>query len=115
VKFTGRPTAEVDVYPVGLLGDLLRDWRQARHWRRFRAADGEPTLHVRRTARYLIGRVRAGNWRAVKNTFNGYLAEPTPFPEEIRRCGSGWTKARALRSLRRQYERAGLIMPEVTT
>lgn len=104
--------ATVGVYPVGLLGDLLRDWRQIRHWREFRAAGGKPTMHVRRTARYLIGRIRDRNWRAVKNTFNGYLAEPTPFPEEVRRCGTGWTRKRALRSLRREYERAGLTMPE---
>ncbi len=107
MKFTDQPGVEVDVYPVGLLADLLRDWRQVRHWRRFREADGKPTLHVRRTVRYLIGRVRAGNWRAVKNTFNGYLAEPSPFPENVRRCGSGWTRKRALRSLERHTRTGG--------
>lgn len=109
------PTKPIDVYPVGLLADLLRDWRQIRHWRELRAAGGRPTLHIRRTARYLLNAVRYGaSGRAVKNTFNGYLAEPTPFPEGLRRCGSGWTKAGALRSLRRQYERAGLVMPDAT-
>lgn len=92
---------QIDVYPVGLLADLQRDWRQIRHWRKFRAAGGKPTLHVRRTARYLARQIRSGKWRAVKNTFNGYLAEPSPFPEGVRRCGSGWTRGRAMRSLER--------------
>jgi len=30
-----------------------------------------------------------------------HLAEPTPFPDGLGRCGSGWTRRRALASLRR--------------
>jgi hypothetical protein len=94
-----QPT--IGIYPVGLLADLLRDCRQIRHWRKFRAAGGKPTLHVRRTAKYLAYQARRRNWRAVKNTFNGYLAEPEPFPEGVHRCGTGWTRRRAMRSLER--------------
>lgn len=110
IQYTPKTT--IEVYPVGLLADLLRDWRQIRHWRELRAAGGKPILHVRHAVRYLALRLRERNWRSVKSALNGYLAEPTPFPEEIRRCGSGWTRKRALRSLRRQYERAGLTMPD---
>lgn len=105
MKFTGQPG--IDVYPVGLLSDLLRDWRQIRYWREFRAAGGKPILHVRRSARYLAGHIRERKWRAVKTMFNGYLAEPGDWPDGLRRCGSGWTRKRALRSLERQIRRAG--------
>jgi hypothetical protein len=52
----------------------------------------------------IIRHVRAKNWRALKNVFNGYLAEPYEFPpgDYRRRCGTGWTKRRALRSLERR-------------
>lgn len=100
----------VDVYPVGVLANLLRAWRYLTA-RKFPA-----TLQVSwrwrlgrawtelRYARQSVGRhIRARNWRALKNTFNGYLAEPLEFPpgDYRRRCGSGWIKGRALRSLRR--------------
>lgn len=74
---------EIDVYPVG----WLRDWQSGHRWRR--------------PMRYLWRQVKAGHWRDAKNTFNGYLAEPVSWPDGLRRCGSGWTKARALKSLDR--------------
>jgi hypothetical protein len=74
---------EVDVYPVGWLSAiqqrrLRREWWLMRRW------------------------IKQRNWRAIKNSFNGYLAEPREWPEGLRRCGSGWTKARAKRDLARR-------------
>jgi hypothetical protein len=101
----------VDVYPVGVLADLRHAWRYVTV-RRFPAAVGSPPWswrinraytslrHIRQT---VVRHVRDRDWRALKNTFNGYLAEPYHWPEDgsLTRCGSGWTKSRALRSLRR--------------
>jgi hypothetical protein len=57
--------------------------------------------HIWRT---VARQTRRRQWRDLKNTFNGYLAEPREFPpgDYRRRCGTGWTKARALRSLERR-------------
>ena len=92
-------TRGVDIYPVGVLARLLR----IRHAMKARRADLTRWAvdGLRTELRYVATFARAGNWRGVKNAFNGYLAEPTPFPEGLRRCGSGWTKRRAMRSLRR--------------
>lgn len=84
IDSTGRA---VSVYPVGLLADIHH---------------GRPPGH---TARYVWRQARRRNWRAVKNTFNGYLAEPYEFPEGVKRCGSGWTRDRALRSWERQLRK----------
>ena len=92
----------IDVYPVGILAAIRSAWRyltipnpggtfSRRYW----------WWNLRREGRYVVVKGRRGDWRAVKNSFNGYLAEPTPFPEGMRRCGSGWTKRRALKSLER--------------
>lgn len=88
------PETEVDVYPVGVLDDLRFAYRAIRsgHAR-------EGYRKIRSSVRYVIERARAGNWRSVRNSFNGYLAEPTPFPDGLKGCGSGWTKKRALRKL----------------
>ncbi|MGC5033058.1 hypothetical protein [Micromonospora sp. DT229] len=92
-------TGPVDIYPVGVLACLLRVRRAI--------ATRRPDLirwaliDLRVTARTLAWRIRKGDWRAVKSAFNGYLAEPNPFPDHMSRCGSGWTKRRAMRSLRR--------------
>jgi hypothetical protein len=102
----------IDVYPVGVLADLRHAWRYLTV-RRFPAAVGAPTWawrvdrartslrHIRQT---VVRHVRVRNWRALKNTFNGYLAEPDEFPpgDYRRQCGTGWTKRRALRSLERR-------------
>lgn len=94
------PGTQIDVYPVGVLADLRFAYRAIR-FGRFR----EGYWKLRSQARRIIERARAGNWRSVRQSFNGYLAEPTPFPEGLKGCGSGWTRKRALRSLRRRYER----------
>jgi hypothetical protein len=102
---------EIDVYPVGLLADLLHLWRAAT---RAPAEDRRAMLdhgfrRLKGTARYLRDRARRGEWRSVKNAFNGYLAEPSwggATSPTWRRCGHGWTKRRALRDLDRHLTRA---------
>lgn len=100
------PAGRVDVYAVGWLAKLRSAWRAyGPH-----VPDGikaDARRHARQCLkqewRYSVRQVRQGKWRDVKNTFNGYLAEPYNWPQDgsLRRCGSGWTPARAVRSLRR--------------
>ncbi len=73
----------IEVYPVGVLMDLKH-------------------RKIQRSIRYLHYQFKARNWRAIKSSFNGYLAE-WHYPPEMRhsRCGHGWTKRRALRDLGR--------------
>lgn len=73
----------IDVYPVGVLEAL-------KHHR------------VRGKFQHLKRHLRERDWNAIKNSFNGYLAEPREWPEGLRRCGSGWTKRRALADLKRR-------------
>jgi hypothetical protein len=88
-----------DVYDVGWLAAL-------RYARRILAAPElaghrtEALWRIRQEWRYTIAAARAGNWRHVRNTFNGWMAEPRDHTNLIR-CGTGWTRGRALRSLRR--------------
>lgn len=89
----------VDIYPVGVLDDIQGAYRTIRCVGDYRSAYRK----LRYTARGLVGRARAGQWREIRNSFNGYLAEPVDFPEGLTRCGSGSTRARAMRSLRRYY------------
>ena len=83
-------TAEVEVYPVGVLSDVQHfihnpDRKQAR-------------ATLRRTVRRLLGHIRHGQWRALRQSFNGYLAEHAT---RGTRCGHGWTRGRAVRDLAR--------------
>jgi hypothetical protein len=73
----------ITTYPVGLLSDIKR----------------RRVLHGLRG--YLWRQVRARNWRAVRNYFNGYLAEWHYRPDEVRltHCGRGWTRRAATRRL----------------
>lgn len=72
----------IETYPVGLFRDLQQ------HRLRYGIA-------------YLNSRVKARNWRAVRNYFNGYLAEWHYPPEGMQHthCGRGWTRRAALRRL----------------
>ena len=83
-----RHGVNFDIYPVGLLHDLqvLRRRKCKRNWRKLYD-------ELKRTYQYAF----VGNWRPVKNHFNGYLAEPTNL-STFTRCGSGWTKKRAVDS-----------------
>ena len=72
----------IETYPVG----LFRALQQRR---------------LRYGVAYLKSRVKAHNWRAVRNYFNGYLAEWHYPPEGMQHthCGRGWTRRAALRRL----------------
>lgn len=89
---------KIDVYAVGLLHDLAAfvhtpDRKHARSMLRYRL-------------RYPFRQAKAGNWRAVRQYFNGYMAEPSAWPEGLTRCGTGWTRGRAYRDLQRRAVRA---------
>lgn len=82
--------SEVDIYPVWLFADI-KTWAgnpdRAAAWRRL-LRDVRRGLRRRR---YLIA---------------GFHAEPGVWPDGLKRCGSGWTRGRALRDLRRRTARA---------
>lgn len=75
----------ISIYPVGVLDAV-------KHPRRIR---GE--------LRSLGRQLKARNWRAIRQSFNGYLAEVN-YPGELRhtRCGRGWTRRAAASSLGRR-------------
>jgi hypothetical protein len=89
---------DTDIYPVGLFHDVQQ----------FRRGVHQPHAlqRLRYDLRYPLRQARAGHWRAVKNYFNGYLAEPPEFPPGVTRCGSGWTRKRALSDYERRARRA---------
>lgn len=95
---------KTDIYAVGLLAA----------WQQFVHTPDRP--YARRAFRYALRmplrHARAGNWRAVKNWFNGYLAEPQEFPPGVARCGAGWTRGRAYRDLQRLIAAAEPAAPE---
>lgn len=94
-----------DIYPVGVLASLLvirraltlPEYPRDKRW---------PTVkrEVRRTVHTLVRHVKARDWNALQNSFNGYLAEPYTFPGYMTRCGHGWTTERAIRDLLRHEE-----------
>ncbi len=91
-----------DVYPVGVLHALqiigrALTVREIPHSKRLPIIRRE----IRKEARYLRRQIGAHNWRAVRQSFNGYLAEPYTFPGYMTRCGHGWTTKRAIRDLMR--------------
>lgn len=67
----------VEVYPVGLFRDLKNK-------------------KLKSGMKYLMFQIKRGEFRAVRQYFNGYLAE-----HEFKgtRCGKGWTKRRAMKRL----------------
>lgn len=73
----------ISAYPVGALMDWLA-WRS-----------------LPRIARMAWRMYRHGGRRALRNYFNGYLAEWHYPPEGVNhyRCGRGWTKRAAIRRL----------------
>jgi hypothetical protein len=91
----------VDVYPVGWLQRLRLLWHAYTVPGLPPVARQHAWVNIRYGALRTWKLLRAGEWRTVRNSFNGYLAEPTPWPDSLRRCGSGWTKRRALKSLER--------------
>lgn len=79
-------TPHIAVYPVG----WLEAWKHKR---------------MRSELRFTVRCVRQRNWRAVKNSFNGYLAEVAYGNLIQRTCGHGWTKRRAASRLGRYLVR----------
>ena len=100
----------VDVYPVGWLAALLGLWRTwtttPGRWTadQIAAARRHAWVRLQGEAQLSIRLAGKREWRPLRNLFNGYLAEPDEFPagDYRRRCGTGWTKRRALRSLHRR-------------
>ena len=82
-----RQLGRVDVYPVGFYSDLKRAWGEAR-LRSVREGAGRLARDVRRS------------WRR-RSYWNGFLAEPYHMPPNVARCGRGFTRTGALRSLAR--------------
>ncbi|MFC8832326.1 hypothetical protein ACFT8V_03890 [Streptomyces griseoincarnatus] len=85
---------DIVIYPVGLLA----------HWQHFIHNPDRKAARrrFRLDLRYPFRQARARNWRAVKNYFNGYLAEHATLGT---RCGTGWTRGRAYRDLARHLHR----------
>jgi hypothetical protein len=76
--------SEVDVYPVGLLSDYRRK-------------------RVRRSLQTYVWNycIKGRRWRALRNYFNGYLAEHAHGGHN---AGRGWTRRAALRRVNRICE-----------
>ena len=93
----GDPT--IDVYPVGALAELQCLARVISLRRELREQFGDQRL-MREHLTCTVYAFRRG-WRR-KGFWNGYLAEPRSWDGWRRtRCGSGWTRRRALESLMR--------------
>lgn len=100
---------EVEVYPVGLMSNICTIRRRLE----FFGLSLSSFQPLGKTVRYLRFQLRGNsegrNLRAARqHLFNGYLAEPVVWPEDrwLTRCGSGWTRNRAVRDLRRRYRNA---------
>lgn len=85
----------IAVYRVGMLQALFMDWR--RLTKRLGPGWWKPTYTVREL-RQLAYWARRRNWRAIRNAFNGWLAEHAYAGT---RAGHGWTRRRALADLQR--------------
>lgn len=85
---------DITIYSVG----LLHDWQIFVH--AVDRAEARSRFHasLRREWEW----IKARNWRAAKNYFNGYLAEHATLGT---RCGTGWTRGRAYRDLARHLHR----------
>ena len=92
-----REERGIGTYPVGLLADIKH--RKVRHG-----------------LRYVVRQAKAGNWRAARNHFNGYLAEWHYPPDGLvqRRCGRGWTRRAARRRLGRHLVSGNLSVQEAS-
>lgn len=91
--------SHINTYPVGFLEHLHKIRRIVEH-----SMFG-----------YLRYQVQQRNWRAVRNYFNGYLAEWHYRPEGVacHKAGRGWTRRSALRRLGNHIARANA--PETNT
>lgn len=95
------PDRNIDIYRVGMLYALHFDLRAIRlGYGRRNGLLGRTRRELRRVVRCL----RARKWRDAKNSFNGWLAEHAYAGT---RCGTGWTRRRALADLRRHLDQIG--------
>lgn len=94
----------VDIYPVGLLAEIQHSKLYKRKWIKPKRPFG---YLIRSIAYFFKGEWKQAReeWRPFKSYFNGYLAEPDVFPGRLKRCGSGWTRKRALRDLKRRVRK----------
>lgn len=97
-----RVNPDWPTYRVGLFSNMFHAWRSFRH---VHVAYG--WMYLKREVRQLWRYVRFGRWHELRMHLNGFLCEPEPFPEGAKRCGSGWTRNRARRSMARAIPRAG--------
>lgn len=86
----------IETYEVG----LLLDFRRGR---------------LRAGLRYLARQVKRREWRAVRNYFNGYLAEwhYPPLGVKHYKCGRGWTRRAARRRLGKHLVASNLSPREI--
>lgn len=88
--------AGIEVYPVGLLADIKHK-------------------KYRQIVKHIWNLIQSRKWSALRNHFNGYLAEWS-FPPKgvvLTKAGSGWTKGSALRSLGINIAESNLAEGEV--
>lgn len=109
----------IGTYPVGVLRCLLQAHRFVVTPALWRVQEARQIVFnsCRHEIRYLHSRAQEGDWRSIKSAFNGFLAEWNYPPNDSRfrhagRCGSGWTRKRALRSLGQQIVAANLSTQE---
>lgn len=108
-RVTVEGLGEVDVYPVGLMSNIctvrLRLGFFGLSRKTFQPL-GQSIAYIRFQLRKSDTRRNLHEIR--QHLFNGYLAEPLVWPEDrwLIRCGSGWTRNRAVRDLRRRYRNA---------
>ncbi len=98
----------IDIYPVGVLKTLQYCISAVKHGE-YRIARNRFKYQLKTLWRHIKGR----RWHTLKCQFNGYLCELTPWPEDVKRCGSGWTKMRAIKSMIKQVDKAGLTTDAV--
>jgi hypothetical protein len=103
----------IDVYTVGALSNLRHAWRYLTFpAARFPAAHKPPVTwrwridrahsEVYATYRSIRRHIRNRQWHELRQHFNGYLAEPDPWPAGLTCCGRGLTRRAAVRSLHRR-------------
>lgn len=92
----------IGTYPVGWLESIQR------------TITTKKLTFLLREWDYCVYQARRGDWHAVRQTFNGYLAEWHYPPDGAyqTRCGSGWTRKRALRSAGYHIMKANLSEQE---
>lgn len=87
----------IDVYPVGVLSAWQRVYRAVKRHR----TDVARGI-LRTECRHVVSEVRKRDWRSLRNSFNGYLAEHQGCAHN---CGRGWTKRAARRRAERLCQR----------